>query len=1181
MPSFVEDILIRIQTGKGEYDLRKIEKEIVKLGYNLRLAGRDMLRMSGITERFGTFLTGFTSQVFKSSDIMQDAFEDVAWALEDVLEASGWLDMFADLLEWIAELLEDNPWIGWVLGLTFLIGIIVIVASKLLALVGTVKLAVGAVLSVRSANLGWKDSIYALIDAFVPLNLQTKDYLKLQVAQKAISEGNVKGLREFKEEMTSTSKFIPRYTDNINELTKSELAHFNIVSGTTKSSRRQKREFGKSRKGMQNIAKVGLVAAGAIGGMVFSFAMLQPIMEVLAPIFESIGEAFATFFEPLEPVIDAIADWIEENPQLFVGLVSVLGIIALLVFFLPTLMNLFGGTAAAGGALGGALTTISGMSAGAFAGIASIIAAVAGLVGSFALFVKWGLESGASISDLTVFLTAGLVEVGIFTVALLKLISGIGALGSIASPALTGIAALVAAFAGVIGALAIFVKFSSEAGASMESMVGFLTIGLAEVTAFAIALGILTKALTSVDVPAITGIAALVAAFAGIIGALALIIKWGSEAGHSLEEIGQFMLATMLVVTGLSAGLVTLLSVLNKLEPLALGSVAGVAALMAAFAGLFAALAALAGLASTAGLELDQIRDFVITTSAAITIMVGALVVVLSKIGEISPVSLGAIASVAALIAAFAGLFYVLSIIAGIATEANIPLTEMQNFLISLSTTVGILVGALTAVVGLIGSLSSISVGTILAVAGLVGAIALIIYAMGDLVKIAAQADDLNKVTEFINNTFLAVGLLVGVLSALAAILGTVTGGIGALAIAALAGLVAAFGYLIYAMSDFVKSIVYFAKNWKKVAKVILEIGPTILKGIERTVDEILRILDERLPEWIELFAQALKKIAAAISEHGPAIAEAFTVILDSVSEIISAFISGLVDLFGEMLVSLADSIRENAVEVIRAFDYMIQEITRALGNLAIHFVEVGAEMITNILTGIGDAAEQIADEFVDVATKVGDSIGSMISIGTDIIVDIVQGIGEAIYKIGMAIAEIIPKIGEVILLNLEVLSEYGGQIIEAIAEGITDNISKVKSGIADVIWHIITGCPGGGLKDFECIGTKYGEKLGVGIADGITSNVRLIEHKVADVIDTIEKDPIISPVHRLQIATGIDYGEIIPTPVGGIAGAGGEVSTGDVFQSISITIQQAPGESPEEMAEEVARILRRELGRR
>lgn len=309
-----EEVLIFLNV-KNMPALKDVQKAMIRLGYNLRLAGRDMMRMAGSLRNTSRFFMSFAGRVFSSSDIIQDAFGDIRYALEDIMEATGILDFIADVLELIARVVEDHPILAWLMIISFGVGVLMLFLSKVLMFLGFMRLLVGAVLSARTANLSLIDSIKWIIAVMTGETESIKRNVEQQTLDLAIRKRRIAVMQEQAKWQTAVGRW----------------------------NKRALREEKKRGRGLKGLVSAGLKTAASFGLLALALMAIQPLMEALAPIFEAAGEVISEMISPLEPLIEAIAQWIEENPELamtFFGVIA--GILGLLVY-LPKLLTAFKG----------------------------------------------------------------------------------------------------------------------------------------------------------------------------------------------------------------------------------------------------------------------------------------------------------------------------------------------------------------------------------------------------------------------------------------------------------------------------------------------------------------------------------------------------------------------------------------------------------------------------------------------------------------------------------------------------------------------------------------------------------------------------------------------------------------------------------------------------------------------
>lgn len=286
-----EEILISLET-EGIPDVEEVQRAMTRLGFNLRLAGRDLMRLAGSLHHLSDWLTGFSGGVMRSSDIIQDAFGDVRYALEDIFEVTGIIDSLANSLEGLAEFLERNPWVAWMLAGLAVIGIIVLILSKIMMFLAFIKLLVGSVLSARDANMGWRETISFVTRALLFQNAALRENLSLQVRIAAYARERGISYKEAKQQ--------------VDQMYKAE-----------EKSLKQGKKWG---AGMKRLSKITLIGAGIFGALLGLFLMAEPVLEILTAAFEVIGEAIEIIIAPFEDLIWQVIAFFEANPELLAGI---------------------------------------------------------------------------------------------------------------------------------------------------------------------------------------------------------------------------------------------------------------------------------------------------------------------------------------------------------------------------------------------------------------------------------------------------------------------------------------------------------------------------------------------------------------------------------------------------------------------------------------------------------------------------------------------------------------------------------------------------------------------------------------------------------------------------------------------------------------------------------------------
>lgn len=572
-----EEVLVFLNV-KGMPKLKDIDKAMTKLGYNLRLAGRDLMRMGGALQRTGQFFTGFASNVFRQSDIMGDAFEDIKYGWQDAFEQAGIIDALATAMEGIAEILEANPWIAWVAMAAFLFGQFLNLAGIFFKVIGFMDLLIGSVLSARAAGLGWGESIKFTIMALMRQNTAIKENIRLK-AQEAAAKRQGISLSQLEAKATMQ---------------------------TTLDQKKQEKSQKKEAKSRKKMGRMFILGAAALAGMAIGFAVFGRVIEIVSPILEAIGDAFEQVFDALEAsgVIDWIVEFIENNKELVVAMLVGIAALPLLISGLKTLgpvlgklSGVLGGTGGVADGMTGAGDAASGATGGfskTLITIAAILPSIVALVFAFSDFIKVVSESGYTLGDIAALLAVLVANTG----ALLLIIAGVTKL--LESFNMTGyqtlamVIALMAGAVSLIFAFGWFLQVASETGFSLGEITTIIASLTGAIVVFLAAIVVAVAVLAGLGIAAAAAMP-VVALLLGI-GAAAFLIG----AGFLLAGIGIKLASDSL------ANLIQYVPQLMSLVPALFGIAAGFgvmgAAAFGAMSGIFGMAAAVAALGLAFGL---------------------------------------------------------------------------------------------------------------------------------------------------------------------------------------------------------------------------------------------------------------------------------------------------------------------------------------------------------------------------------------------------------------------------------------------------------------------------------------------------------------------------------------------------------------------------------------------------
>lgn len=680
-----------------------------EIGFEARILGRDILRLSGVVDSFaGLFMKGW-SMMASSSLNLGAAMEDINWAIEDIAASIGdalspILEVVADIMEKVADAFEGLPDpLKMIIGLVILGGIVFLTLTGLIAklfgaltmLRGTMKATTKDASSLfdkfRSAfpwlqgnisqmeklailNGTLQDKNTALISAQLKLKDTNKELNKVMntqlltgTDQSTMTEGQKKRLAELQAQQAKYSNEVVTTKEEIAKLTTER-------DGATKGEKAEKKET----KGLGDIFKsIGSTIKNLIftfGPMIILFLALGPIIELISPILEAIGDAFGDVFERLEPVVDMIVDFIVNNEELVVAILLSLAGVMLFAKFIPSLTGALGKL---GGVLGKVATpadeagdALTGTGASAWKNIAALAALV------------------LAITPLLLAINEILKTIGTFKFSLAELF---GYLGTLSVNILA-----------IVGALVFMIR-----GLSSVSTDAYKAVGVLIALSFA------------VDI---------------LIGTLTLFLTAVGAAGLTLPEVVGFLLSMassvgilMAVMVGAFKSLGDFSAELLKGSAVLMVLTVPILIIIGAFTLLLYALAAL-------GTDLPTFVATLFSMVAAISLLIGVMVGLVMVLGPIAPMAMmGAVVllMLSAVVFILAGAFFLFA--AGVQLLANAFTTALVAVATFLPAIIGLLpqiVGAVGGIIGLAGAFMLLGFALLFAVPGLIlGAISLALLA--------------------------------------------------------------------------------------------------------------------------------------------------------------------------------------------------------------------------------------------------------------------------------------------------------------------------------------------------------------------------------------------------------------------------------------------------------------------
>jgi hypothetical protein len=334
--SFLADVLIRLRGDKK--GVAEITGSLDDLGSRLRLTGRDLMRLGSEIEKFMGFALGSIFKILAASEEWNVAMEDLNLAVGDIGDALAIglvpiIDALLPLLEGIADLIEKNQWIVWLVVVILLVAAIGKLYGWMLQMKGMFSMMIGLVIKSKTNMLSWSTSIRAGIIAWKDLVTGSKSTISyLEKKQGSILKTG----------------------ENLEYTGEAALTTSEGMDKVGKSSKGLKKG-GSAAKGMM-LPLAGIMMLG--GAFIALLMASEPIMDLVSDLLDALGDAFAVIADAIAPVIEAIGNWVEENPLLAAEIIAAIAAIVIFLSVGGFLKDTLGGIVGVLGKASGGMSDI-------------------------------------------------------------------------------------------------------------------------------------------------------------------------------------------------------------------------------------------------------------------------------------------------------------------------------------------------------------------------------------------------------------------------------------------------------------------------------------------------------------------------------------------------------------------------------------------------------------------------------------------------------------------------------------------------------------------------------------------------------------------------------------------------------------------------------------------------------
>lgn len=295
---------------------------------------------------------------------------------------------------------------------------------------------------------------------------------------------------------------------------------------------------------------------------------------------------------------------------------------------------------------------------------------------------------------------------------------------------------------------------------------------------------------------------------------------------------------------------------------------------------------------------------------------------------------------------------------------------------------------------------------------------------------------------------------------------------------------------------------------------------------ISSGIDNLVNLLADQLPRFLELGAGIIESLASAILDNLPKLAESAVKIILDLTQTIIKNLPKMIDAGVEILFALIDGIIEALPELIPAIVEVILTIVEKLTepNTLMQLIEAAFQIIAAIAQGLINAIPTLIKSVPTIMMNLIEAIlrflPQMLSSGLELMSQLALGIVEGGLKVIQGIVEFLGELKEKFMERIRDAKEWGKDLIGNFVNGIKeklgslwDTVKSIGQGIANFLGF--SEPKEGPLSNFHTFAPDMMKLFAQGIKDN--------EHLITD-----------------QISKSFDFGSMVS---GGFAGSSGSTT--------------------------------------
>lgn len=236
-------------------------------------------------------------------------------------------------------------------------------------------------------------------------------------------------------------------------------------------------------------------------------------------------------------------------------------------------------------------------------------------------------------------------------------------------------------------------------------------------------------------------------------------------------------------------------------------------------------------------------------------------------------------------------------------------------------------------------------------------------------------------------------------------------------------------------------------------------------EGVEGLVDRFGQLLGgllkkgiEFLPKIAELGKRLFSSMLQGFSENKEGFATAVLSLIESFAGFVSDFVPELIDVGIEILDSVLKGFAENPDKVIGAVSRMMISILNTLNGFFERLNGTGEQITGSIAEGFDfeTISKGIAQLVINIVMTIVKALPDIIAAGGQILQGLLQGLTENMDLLMSTIVNAVKKIGEWIKQNAEPILDATVELLKAIASALEENLPALTETVSEIITVLV-----------------------------------------------------------------------------------------------------------------------------